>query len=178
MLVYLFCTLKDSFLHVMGLRIKYQKWNSALPAVWFAAEELGMAVMSGPESFLCVFCCPTCASALCSPHSHVSSTCLLQACRVNNLYWEGKPYLFSLNKGNAGCRSRMSAVLGFCQKYLSTVTWSTAKARRFSQQGAQKRCLVADKVADWFISNGFVSFLGMTFFQWTFLRCSVVNFIL
>lgn len=162
----------------MELRIKYRKWNSALPAVWFAAGELGRAVMSGPEFLLSVFRRPPCVSAFCSPHSHVSSTLLLQTCGVNNLYWKGKPYLVSLNKGNAGCKGRMSTVLGFCQKYLSTVTWITAKAKRFSQQRAQKRCLVADKVADWFISNGCVSFLGMMLLQWIFLRSSVISFIL
>lgn len=57
MLVYWFCTLKDWFLPVTELRIKYQKWNSGLLAICFAAGERGRAKLSRrvPSSFsLCL----------------------------------------------------------------------------------------------------------------------------
>lgn len=72
--------------------------------------------------------------------------------------------MFSLNNVNAGCRVRISAVLGFCQKYLSTVNWSTAKARIYSHLEAEKRCF-ADNAAERFISNGCLLLLGLTLFQ-------------
>lgn len=67
----------------------------------------------------------------------------------------------------------------FCQKYLSTGNWSNAKARRFSQLGGQETMgFFAEKVAAWFISNSFVSFLRLTLLLSIFLRCSVITFIL
>ena len=147
--------------------------------MWFAAGELGRAKLScWVASSFSVYLIGTVVLQLFVACSHVHSTSLLQACGVNHLYWQGKHYLFSLNKGNASCRVRVSAALGVWQKYLPTVNWSTAKARRFSQLGAQKRCFVADKVADWFISNSLISFLGLTLLQWIFLRCFVITFIL
>lgn len=69
-----------------------------------------------------------------------------------------------LNNVNAGCRVWILAMMGFCQKYLSTVNWSTARARTYSHLEAKKRWF-AGNAAGRFISNGCLLFLGLTIFQ-------------
>lgn len=165
-------------MHVMELGIKYQKWNSGFPAAWFAAGELGRANLScWVPSSCCAYLFGTVVLQLFVAPTVTCSTLLLQTGGVNSLCWQGKPHVFSLNNGNIGCRVRISAVLGFCQKYLSALDWSTAKARRFSHLGAEERCF-AGNAADRFISDSRLLFFGLTLSQGIFLRCSVTAFIL
>lgn len=130
-------------MHVMELGIKYQKWNSVFPAAWFAAGELGRANLHcWVLRSCCVYLFGTAVLQLSVAPMVTSSTWLLQADGVDNLCGQGEPPVFSLNDVNAGCGVWILAVLWFCQKYLSTVNWSTARARTYSHLGAKKVLLV------------------------------------
>lgn len=59
----------------------------------------------------------------------------------------------------------MSTVLGFVKNTSPLSVGALQKPEGFHSWGPRKDAFFADKVADWFISNSFVLFLGLMLLQ-------------